>query len=101
MCVCVCLSQCLNADGGHKADENCSKLTHIKGPLGLCSPVSATGDILDSETIYNFYRPPWAEPPLNPAGMEVTEELPRDAEGVDESQRPLASCSTVCCRPAT
>ncbi len=45
----VSLCQCLNADGGHKAGGNCSKLTHIKGPLGLCSTVSATGDILGSK----------------------------------------------------
>lgn len=36
----------LNTDGGHKADESRSKLTHIKGPLPLCGAVFATGDIL-------------------------------------------------------
>ncbi|KAK5621736.1 hypothetical protein CRENBAI_017920 [Crenichthys baileyi] len=33
-------------NGGHKADESRSKLTHIKGALALCSAVFATGDIL-------------------------------------------------------
>lgn len=44
---CARVCQCLNADGGRKAGENCSKLTYIKGPLGLCSTASAAGDILN------------------------------------------------------
>lgn len=43
----LCL--CLNAEDGQKADEDYSKLTHIEVYLGLCSAVSATGDILSSE----------------------------------------------------
>lgn len=91
MCVSsVSLCQCLNADGGHKAGGNCSKLTHIKGPLGLCRAVSATGDILGSKPFITLNAR--CGPDLRSTQQAWREairpgELQREAEteGVDES----------------
>lgn len=81
MCVSsVSLCQCLNADGGHKADENCSKRTYIKGPLGLCSTVSATGDILGLKPFITLNTRCGTEPPLNPAGTDQDRDTQRQRE---------------------
>lgn len=86
----LALCQCLNADGGHKADENCSKLNHIKGPLGLCRSVSATGDILGSKPFITLNARCGPNLPSTQRvwrGQIMTEEIQRETEteGVDES----------------
>lgn len=53
-CILVCLTVHLNTVGSHEADEDCSKPTHIKGPLALCSTASAAVDIFSSNPVFTL-----------------------------------------------
>lgn len=72
----------------------------IKGPLTLCSTVSATGDILDLEAFKNFERSPLVTPPPHKPSGTGNDRGADEVKG-DESQRPLIVWAEVHHRAAT
>ncbi|MEQ2196730.1 hypothetical protein XENOCAPTIV_010511, partial [Xenoophorus captivus] len=77
-------------NGGHKADESRSKLTHIKGALALCSAVFATGDILGWKPFMTLN----ARPELNLSCASSKEEHGLEQLGAAEGNS-LFVCSVV------
>lgn len=98
VCLCKCVSVHLNFSAcliclslpvfehrwWSQVDEGCSKLTHIKGSLGLCSAVSATGDILGSEPFITLNA---RLGPNHPSTQQVYERTDQDRWVTDRGSR--------------